>query len=60
MATNTHQDPEDNCPECGSTKREFITGFKGDISEPPSCDSENCFDCGHEFDEMDEATKRGI
>lgn len=61
MATNpTVEPPADECPECGSTEREFIRAFSGDISEPPHGGGENCFDCGHEFEEPDQATRLGI
>jgi len=63
MAINSQPDPSgfsDECPVCGSTKREFISAHRGDAQEPPHSGGELCFDCGHEFDEPDEATRLGI
>lgn len=50
----------DACPECGSAQREYIPEVKGSRHEPPSSGGENCFDCGHQFEEEDEATRLGI
>jgi hypothetical protein len=63
MAFNSQTDPSDfsdECPACGSEKREFIAPSRGDIHEPPCSGGEYCFDCGHEFEEDDEATRLGI
>ena len=60
MASNPDNCPEGVCPECGSTEREFIRGFRGDISEPPSSGGENCTECGYGFEEPDQATRLGI
>lgn len=60
MANKPTFDLLDECPECGSTNREFIPAFKGDISQPQNSGGENCSDCGYAFEEPDQATRLGI